>query len=197
MNKVKVTVGDKTYICQVAKTEEEQRQGLMGVENLAPDEGMLFVYDDEETREFWMENTKIALDQIAINDDEEVVFVYTAQPESEKLIPMPNAKYVLEVNANSGIQEGDEVDIDDDEDYDKYTMKVLAPDGSTQYLLQGGERIFSRTSTKQLIKWAKKAYGVKDNKEQFEKYCKRLGKRVFREIKDQDTRDPEYVELPN
>jgi hypothetical protein len=37
-------------------------------------------------------------------------------------------------------------------------MKVLAPDGSTQMKLQGGERIFSRKNTKILIKQAKKAY---------------------------------------
>ena len=43
MDRVKVNVGDKTYNCQVAKTEEDRKKGLMGVENLPPDEGMLFV----------------------------------------------------------------------------------------------------------------------------------------------------------
>jgi hypothetical protein len=37
-------------------------------------------------------------------------------------------------------------------------MKVLAPDGSTQMNLKGGERIFSRKNTKVLIRQAKKAY---------------------------------------
>lgn len=36
-------------------------------------------------------------------------------------------------------------------------MKVLAQDGSDQYELWGGERIFSRKNTKVLIKKAKKA----------------------------------------
>jgi hypothetical protein len=36
-------------------------------------------------------------------------------------------------------------------------MKVLAPDGSTQMNLEGGERIISRKQTKILIKKAKKA----------------------------------------
>ena len=72
-------------------------------------------------------------------------------------------------------------------------MKVIASDGTTQAQLQGGERIFSRISTKQLIQWAKKAEASKDNPEQFDKYCKRLGKRIFREIHAQDTREPEYV----
>lgn len=34
MDRVKVNVGDKTYNCQVAKTEEDRKKGLMGVENL-------------------------------------------------------------------------------------------------------------------------------------------------------------------
>ena len=158
MDRVKVNVGDKTYNCQVAKTEEDRKKGLMGVENLPPDEGMLFVWEDEDTREMWMKDTKIPLDQIAINDNDEVVLVYKAQPEDETLVPFMNAKYILEVNQDSGIVEGDDFEIDDSEDYDRYVMKVLAPDGTTQMYLQGGERIVSRKETRTLIKKAKKAY---------------------------------------
>jgi uncharacterized membrane protein (UPF0127 family) len=32
---------------------------------------MLFVWEDEATREMWMKDTKIPLDQIAINNDDE------------------------------------------------------------------------------------------------------------------------------
>ena len=116
MDRVKVNVGDKTYNCQVAKTEEDRKKGLMGVENLPPDEGMLFVWEDEDTREMWMKDTKIPLDQIAINDNDEVVLVYKAQPEDETLVPFMNAKYILEVNQDSGIVEGDDCEIDDSED---------------------------------------------------------------------------------
>ncbi|MCI7205621.1 MAG: hypothetical protein MSA15_06445 [Clostridium sp.] len=44
------------------------------------------------------------------------------------------------------------------EDEDSPVMKVLAPDGSTQMELWGGERIVSRRETKILIKKAIKAY---------------------------------------
>ena len=196
MDKVRVVIGDKTYDCQVAKTEEDKKKGLMGVENLPPDEGMLFQWEDEDSRQMWMKNTKIPLDQIAINGDDEVVMVYIARPEDETLVTFPNAKYILEVNANSGIVEGDEFDIDDSEDLNKYVMKILAQDGSTQMYLQGGERIFSRISTKQMIKWAKKADAVKDKEEQYNKICRRLGKRLFRELYAQDHREPQYVDSP-
>ena len=194
MERVIVNIGDKTYKCQVAKNEEGRRKGLQGIEHLPIDEGMLFVWEDEGTREMWMKDTKIPLDQIAINDDDEVVLVYTAQPEDETLIPFMNAKYILEVNAESGIVEGDEFEIDDSDDLNKYVMKVLAPDGSTQMYLQGGERIVSRKETRTLIKKAKKAYANKGG--DYDRYCKSLGKYMFKILKGQDNRDPEYVVVP-
>ena len=194
MERVVVNIGDKTYKCQVAKNEEDKRKGLQGIEHLPIDEGMLFVWEDEATREMWMKDTKIPLDQIAINDDDEVILVYTAQPEDETLVPFMNAKYILEVNAGSGIQEGDDFEIDDSDDLNKYVMKVLAPDGSTQMYLQGGERIVSRKETRTLIKKAKKAYANKGG--DYDRYCKSLGKYMFKILKGQDTREPEYVVGP-
>ena len=194
MDKVKVLIGKKEYICEVAENEEDRRKGLMNRDFLAPDEGMLFKWSEEDTREMWMKDTKIPLDQIAINDDDEVVLVYQAKPEDETLVPFMNAKYILEVNQNSGIIEGDDFDIDKSDDLNKYVMKVLAPDGSTQMNLQGGERIVSRRETRILIKKAKKAYENKNNN--YDKYCKTLGKYMFKILKGQDTRDPEYVQMP-
>lgn len=195
MERVTINIGNKTYKCQVAKNEEDRQKGLQGVEHLPIDEGMLFVWEDEATREMWMKDTKIPLDQIAINDDDEVVLVYTAQPEDETLVPFMNAKYILEVNANSGIVEGDDFEIDDSDDLNKYVMKVLAPDGSTQMYLQGGERIVSRKETRTLIKKAKKAYANKGGN--YDRYCKSLGKYMFKILKGQDNREPEYVQVPD
>lgn len=194
MKQVKVDIGDKSYICDLLESEEDKRKGLMNIDYLPPDRGALFVWDSEDTREMWMKDTKIPLDQIAINDDDEVVLVYKAQPEDETLVPFMNAKYILEVNQDSGIVEGDDFEIDDSEDLDKYVMKVLAPDGSTQMYLQGGERIVSRKETKTLIRKAKRAYENKDK--DYDKHCKALGKYIFKVIKGQNTRPPEYVEVP-
>ena len=195
MEKVLVNIGNKSYKCQVAKTDEDRKQGLMGIENLPPDEGMLFEWDTEGTHEMWMKDTKIPLDQIGINEDDEVVIVYKACPEDETLVPFPNTKYILEVNKESGIVEGDDFEIDDDDDLNKYTMKVLAPDGSTQMGLQGGERIFSRIHTRMLIKKAKRAEANK-NKD-YDRYCKALGKYMFKCIHTQNTQEQQYVEVPD
>ena len=196
MEKVIVNIGNKTYNCQVAKTEEQHRKGLMDVEYLAPDEGMLFEFGEEGTREFWMKNTPLELTQISINDDDEVEYVYQATPNDETLIPFENCKYLLEVNRTTEIQKGDEFEIDDSDDLNKYVMKVLAPDGSTQMNLQGGERIFSRISTRKMIKQAKKANSVRDNEDLFEKACRKLGKICLKELYAQNHRDQEYVQVP-
>lgn len=195
MKRVLIEIGNKQYKCKLAESEEDKRKGLMEIDYLPIDEGMLFVWEDEGTREMWMKNTKIPLDQIAINDDDEVTFVYTAQPNDETLISFPNAKYILEINANSGIVEGDDFEINDTDDLNKYVMKVLAPDGSTQFFLQGGERIVSRKETRVLIKKAKKAEQNKG--ENFNRYCKSLGKYMFKILEGQDTREPEYVNVPS
>ena len=191
-----INIGDKTYKCKIAKSEEDKRQGLMYVENLPPDEGILFVWDSEDTRQMWMKNTLIPLDMIAINDDDEVIMVYPARPKDETLIPFMSTKYILEVNQNSGIKIGDDFEIDDSDDLDKYVMKVIGSDGGTQFLLQGGERIVSRKETRVLIRKAKKAESVKNDEAAFNRICRSLGKYMFKVLYGQDHRDAQYVQVP-
>jgi uncharacterized membrane protein (UPF0127 family) len=166
----------------------------MNVDYLPKDEGMLFEWKEEGRREMWMKDTKIPLDQIGINEDGEVTMIHQGIPESEDLVPFPNAKWVLEVNADSGIKVGDDFEID--EDLNKYVMKVLAPDGTTQMLLQGGERIISRRETLILIKKAKRAQEHKDSEKDFDRYCKSLGKYMFKVLKGQNERPAQYVDGP-
>ena len=196
MDKVIVNIGNKTYKCKLAKNEEDRKQGLQDVDYLAPDEGSLFEFKKEGTYEFWMKNTSLELTQISINDDDEVEYVYQAIPNDETLIPFENCKYLLEVNRTTDIQKGDEFEVDDSDDLNKYVMKVLAPDGTTQMHLQGGERIFSRKSTKKMIRQAKKAHSVKGNQDLFERACRKLGKICLKELYAQNHRDQEYVQVP-
>lgn len=195
MKQVKITIGNKSYICDLLTTKEEHKQGLMNVEYLPPDKGALFEFEEEGTREFWMKNTPLELTQISINADDEVEEVYQAIPNDETLISFKNCKYLLEINRTNEIKKGDEFDIDEDDDLDKYTMKILAPDGSTQMNLQGGERIISRKETKILIKKAKLAK-LEQNTDKFENKCKSLGKYMFKVLWGQNHRDPEYVQVP-
>lgn len=187
MKVVNIEIGKQRYKVEVACTEGDRIKGLQGRESLDENKGMLFVFDEPDTIDFWMKDTKIPLDIIFISEDMEVISVYQGEPENENIAEEDNVKFVLEVNQGSGIKEGDELDIEEDEELPK--MKVIAPDGSTQMELEGGERIFSRKNTRTLIRMAKRAKSTKSDSD-----YKKLGKKMFSYIKTQDEREPEYVE---
>lgn len=189
-NLVDITIGDKKYKVEIADTSEKQEKGLMGRESLPEDQGMLFIYDEPQDLSYWMKDTLISLDIIFIDDDMEVVSVKQGQPMSEEPITENDVQYVLEVNSNSGIEEGDQLVIEDSDD-SEYSMHVLFPDGSTQMNLKGGERIVSRRETKILIKKAKKAEASKTDGA-----YRALGRYIFKVLKRQDSREPEYVDSP-
>lgn len=189
MKVVNIEIGKQRYKVEVACTEEDRIKGLQGRESLDEDKGMLFVFDEPDTIDFWMQDTDIPLDIIFIDEDFEVISVYKGQPHDETIAEEDDVQFVLEVNQGSGIKEGDELDIDDDDEVP--TMKVIAPDGSTQMELNGGERIFSRKNTKTLIRMAKRA-----DKSKADRDYKALGKKMFTYLRQQDEREPEYVEAP-
>ena len=182
-----IHIGDKEYNVKEAHTEEEKRKGLQGVIKLPKNEGMLFFFDEPQEVSMWMQNTLIPLDIIFINEDDEVIKVVQGIPNNETPIVVQDTLYVLEVNVNSGIKEGDELEIEDDGPI----MKVLAQDGTSQMSLFGGERIFSRKNTVVLIRKAKKA-----DKTKSENDLRALGRYMFKCIKGQDERPAEYVKSP-
>lgn len=185
-----ISIGDKQYKVKVVKTDEEKHQGLRHVKNLAEDEGMLFVWENPQLVQMTMEDTEIPLDQVFINDDYEVIKIaHRDDLNDDTLIGRKDTLMVLEVNINSDIKVGDELEFDDEDSSDQL-MHILAPDGSTQMKLEGGERIFSRKNTITLIKLAKRA--AKTNAESD---YRRLGRKVFKFLHIQDINTPEYVEL--
>lgn len=180
-----ITVGSKQYQVYEARSNQEKQEGLQKIDMLSDEEGMLFYYDPPQDVTFQMKEVKFPIDIVFINEDEEVVSIATVNPGDTQDYSEQNISYVLEVNANSGIQVGDDLE------FGGPVMKVLFPDGSEQYQLWGGERIFSRKNTKILIKKAKKASISKEDKD-----YKALGKYMFKCIQIQDNREPEYVQSP-
>ena len=183
------TINGQEYDVFIAKSEEQKKQGLQGFKSLPKDEGMLFVINESNPVEtfFHMHNVPFPLDLIFMDDDFKVLDVKKGNPEDDRIEGV--ASYVLEVNADSGIKKDDEGDLDDEDS--NYVMHMLAPDGSVQFSLLGGERIFSRKSTKQFIRKALKAEKSKEDKD-----YKALGKAIFKELYAQDHREPEYVPSP-
>ena len=185
---IRIKLGDKEYNVKEAKTQEEKQKGLMNVEELPSNEGMIFYYDQPDLVEMWMKDTLIPLDIIYVNEDQEVIAVEQGQPNDDTLLGHEDTMYVVEVNQNSGVKEGDTLEFLDD---DEYVMSVLKQDGTSQMDLVGGERIVSRRETKVLIRKAKKALDSHSESD-----YKSLGKYIFKVFKKQDSRDPDYVKGP-
>lgn len=189
MKEIKIEIGNKEYKVKLAETEEQQEQGLQNVEKLEKNEGMLFIFDEEEDIWFWMQDTTIPLDLIFINEELEVTQVLQGEPNSEEMLE-GRAAYVLEVNQNSGIKVGDELTFNPtDKKINDKKMLVIGPNGEVQMELESGEKIFSRKHTKTLIKFAKKAASTENDND-----YKALGKRVFKFLKEQSETAPEYVQ---
>lgn len=192
-----ITIGDKEYDVELAETAEQREDGLSRVKSLDSDEGMLFVHNEVTSGYYTMKDTSIDLDIIFIDEEGTVIKVVTAKAYSEKPIECEEYKYVLEVNPDSGIEEGDELDFEDDDisDEDKSRVKkemlVLNSDGDVQMRLQGGERLFSRIFTRKLIKQSLKAYKSDEDVD-----YKRVGKMVLKELDAQDGRPQQYTEKP-
>lgn len=184
---MRIEIGNKKYNVEIAQTDEEKTKELQGKKELAEDEGMLFIYDEPQTVGFWMQDTNIPLDIIFINKDFEIISIYKRQPHDETIAEEDDVQFILEVNQNSGIKKGDELDIDNNNEIP--TMKIIAPNGSTQMELNGKERIFNRKNTKTLIRMAKRA-----DKSKADRDYKALRKKMFTYLKQQDEREPEYVE---
>ena len=53
--------GQSSLNVEVADTEAERAQGLMGRTSLPPDAGMAFLWDEPVTSTFWMKDTEIPL----------------------------------------------------------------------------------------------------------------------------------------
>ena len=113
-----VVINEKIIFVELAITPEDRQRGLMERDLLEKDNGMLFVFSEEDAYSFWMKNMKISLDIIWINADGNVVyFVEDAPPcvrsPCQTYSPNADALYVLEVNPGVidvlGIEENTEV----------------------------------------------------------------------------------------
>lgn len=126
-----VRIREHAFLVWLALSEGEQERGLMFVPadrlaDVPPDpsaglpegarRGMLFVFDQEHPRSFWMHNTIAPLDVAFIRNDGTIVKTHTMAPLETRLYPsVEPARFALEVRAGLfaelGIGPGDKVEI--------------------------------------------------------------------------------------
>ena len=81
-NKVcSLSVQNNIMNLKVAYSSQSQSRGLMFVEHLKENEGMIFVYDREHYMSFWMKNTLIPLSIAFVRYNGQIVDIYKMYPE--------------------------------------------------------------------------------------------------------------------
>lgn len=117
-----VTIGQFAWPVELAVTAEQQAQGLSGRAELAAGSGMLFVWDQESRRTFWMPDMNFPLDLVWISGDCAVVDITRDAPpqapgQSRAELPrytVEGVQYVLEINAGESalhsVNPGDRVE---------------------------------------------------------------------------------------
>ena len=89
-----------SFRVKLAETEAQRRYGLMFTPYLPKQQGMLFVFETDAPRQFWMKNTQIPLDMLFFASDGRLVnIVHSAVPFSlTARNSVGPARYVLELN---------------------------------------------------------------------------------------------------
>ncbi|MEX2477568.1 MAG: DUF192 domain-containing protein [Gracilimonas sp.] len=101
-----------TIRAALADDQQSRNQGLMDVNELPENAGMLFIFEEEEELSFYMANTPLPLDIMFVNADSTIIRIHhnTTPFNSSQLPSEGPAKYVVETNAGyavaNDIQEG-------------------------------------------------------------------------------------------
>ncbi len=77
-----VVFANDTVRAEVANTSALRSRGLMYREEVPDGTGMLFVWDRDAVRSFWMRNTLVALDVAFIDSNFEIVDIQQMEPET-------------------------------------------------------------------------------------------------------------------
>lgn len=117
--RIKIISGEREtkLSVQIANTQEKIEKGLMFVEKLPENEGMLFMYGEKTYGGFWMKNTLIPLSIAFLDSDGRILKIMDMEPckeeECRMYDPELSYRYALEVNLGwfnrNQIKEGDYV----------------------------------------------------------------------------------------
>lgn len=115
-----IALKGKTYSIEIADDDATRQRGLMGRDSMPADHGMLFIFQDDTPRAFWMKNCKFPQDMLFFDAARKLVSVQHNVPACVA-DPCPAyssgapARYVLELNAGQadalGVHPGDELQI--------------------------------------------------------------------------------------
>ena len=103
----RLKIGNTTLVAEVAATSEHRSTGLMYRFSLAPDAGMLFVFDEPRPLSFWMRNTYVALSIAFIDAQGTILNIADMAPRDERSTWSSGpALYALEMRKGWFAQKG-------------------------------------------------------------------------------------------
>jgi len=98
--RVELTASFHRIDAEVAATQSDRMQGLMYRQQLAPNQGMLFVFPFTAGHCFWMKNTPLPLSIAFLDESGRIINVDEMAPQTEdNHCPRQPARYALEMNA--------------------------------------------------------------------------------------------------
>ena len=95
---LKLWVGPKPMVAELALTPLQQQTGMMFRTNMDENEGMLFPSAYPEQKSFWMMNTRVPLSLAYIDPNGAILEIHDLQPFDTNSVPSAsaNVQYVLE-----------------------------------------------------------------------------------------------------
>lgn len=110
------------FSVELAKTPAQQRTGMMFRKSVPKMTGMLFLFNNEKERQFWMKNTLVPLDIIFIRKDGVITHIHHhAKENSLEFIRSNGPAYaVLEIGA--GVSRDLKINIGDRIDYAEFNQ---------------------------------------------------------------------------
>ena len=101
---------DRVLQVEVMVKDEDRAMGLMFRPSLAPDRGMLFLFEDSDFHGIWMKNCKFPIDIVWLDADRKIVHVQEGAPPCTKepcavYTPLRRASYVVELGSGQARRE--------------------------------------------------------------------------------------------
>ena len=110
----KVLIGQVEYILEVADTDSLREQGLSYRTSLAPQTGMLFMFDTPQILKFWMKDMNFPIDIIWLDENKTVLQIehsLSLSTYSASFSPDSQTQYVIEIPVGDvgriGVKMGD------------------------------------------------------------------------------------------
>lgn len=109
--------GSKVTYLKIAGTDLEKSRGLMGIEKLPTDTGMIFIYEADQVMRFWMKDTPLDLDIAFVQADGVIAEIRTMNAEDLTAVSSQSShiRFSIEMSAGwyaaSQVKAGDTINL--------------------------------------------------------------------------------------